>query len=125
MGYFEYLGKAANSTKTAPGILFKPGESGNPNGRPKTPQEIIDAFRAKSMDAVNTLFKIMEDEGAKSSDRVKAADIVLNRAYGTAPQSVTLNGVVSTTHTLNVSELTPEQQQGIIALATATKTSND
>lgn len=36
---------ANNSTKTAPGRPFKPGESGNPNGRPKGARSFSTLFQ--------------------------------------------------------------------------------
>ena len=71
---------------------FKPGQSGNPNGRPVTPAHVKEAFRAHTMEAKDTLLEIMRDKEAKSGDRVRAADIILNRAWGTPEQSVAVSG---------------------------------
>jgi len=65
----------------------QPGEVRNPAGRPKTPDEVRDAFRAASAQAVTVLVDIMLN-GKSEDTRVKAAGVVLDRAYGKATQAV-------------------------------------
>ena len=67
---------------------FKKGVSGNPNGRPKIPQEFKDIVKANTVKAINTLVNIMDDASAKEADRIKAAEIVIDRAYGKAAQPI-------------------------------------
>lgn len=66
---------------------WKKGVSGNPSGRPKTPEEVRDAFRAASAQAVRVLVDIMAN-GKSEQTRVKAAEVVLDRAYGKAVAQV-------------------------------------
>jgi len=80
-----------NKDKTRPG-RWKKGESGNPNGRPKLPEEIRDAARAASPKAIQVLVDIMSSDEANQGERIKAAIAILNRAYGTPPQSVEVTG---------------------------------
>lgn len=70
------------------GGMFKPGQSGNPSGRPKSDHRIMDLARAHTESAINTLIEIMKDPYARESARVKAAEVILNRGWGCAPQSV-------------------------------------
>ncbi len=72
---------AAISKKTV-GRPFQPGQSGNPNGRPKMPKDLKEAFKAASPKALEILKKILADPAAKDSDRLRAAEIILDRAYG-------------------------------------------
>lgn len=67
--------------------LFKPGQSGNPNGRPKMPEELREAFRASAPKALATLLYILEN-GVKDNDRVRAAEILLDRGYGKPVQAI-------------------------------------
>ena len=63
------------------------GKSGNPSGRPKMPEELREAFRASAPKALATLMDVLET-GDKASDRLRAAEILLNRGYGMPVQSV-------------------------------------
>ena len=81
----------ANKNNTRPG-RWKKGESGNPSGRPKLPEEIRDAARAASPKAIQILVDIMSSEDANQGERIKAAIAILNRAYGTPAQSVEITG---------------------------------
>ena len=73
-------------------MAFKPGESGNPSGRPKMPPELIQAFRDRTQDALNTLVEIMNDKEGRGSERVKAAEVIIDRAWGKAIQQAELTG---------------------------------
>ena len=73
---------AENSTKTAPGTPFQAGQSGNPGGRPKIPEEVREATRAACPEAVQLLVKIMRDEKQKTAYRLDAAKTLLDRGYG-------------------------------------------
>ena len=78
---------AANSKKTAhvPGRPFKPGQSGNPRGRPKQTKEQRDALamiRDLAPEAAEKLCEILHDPEAKATDQLRAIEIILDRAFG-------------------------------------------
>lgn len=68
---------------------FTKGNSGG--GRPKVPEEIREAFQAACPEALDVLVAIMRDGHAKDNDRIRAAEVILERGYGKAPQSIDLD----------------------------------
>ena len=62
---------------------FKPGNPGGP-GRPKMPEELREAFRALAPEAIETLHQVMKT-GERDGDRVRAAEVILERGWGKAP----------------------------------------
>ncbi len=62
------------------GRRFKPGESGNPGGRPSLP----DAFKAKGPGALLKLVAFMKHKDPKIA--LKATELVLARIYGNTTQ---------------------------------------
>ncbi len=89
---------------------FQKGESGNPGGRAKVKladgRTLTDLAREHTVEAVQTLADIMRDEGAPAASRVAAADKILNRGWGQAPQTVTLADV---REPLDLSGMTDDQ----------------
>lgn len=73
---------------------FEKGKSGNPGGRAKVKladgRTLTDLAREHTVEAVNTLADIMRDETAPAAARVAAADKILNRGWGQAPQTIAL-----------------------------------
>lgn len=80
----EKQGNKAKANRTS----FKPGETGNPGGRPKMVKEVRELAQAYTEEAINTLADIMQDPSEPAAARVHAADIILNRGHGRAPQLV-------------------------------------
>lgn len=71
-----------NRTKSG---QFKPGKSGNPGGRRRRTEleaQALECIRGLSPLAPLVLEEILEDKKAKPADRLKAVEIVLERAYG-------------------------------------------
>lgn len=89
---------AKNGTKSADPPRDSKGRftGGNPGGgRPKMPEELKEAFRKIAPDALNVLKKILLDENAKHGDRIKCAEIILDRGYGKPVQAVDLETTTS------------------------------
>jgi hypothetical protein len=74
------------------GRPFEKGKSGNPGGRPREIQEIVDLARTNSVDAVNTLARIMRDPDAPHQAQIAAANSMLDRAFGKPKETVDLTG---------------------------------
>jgi hypothetical protein len=79
---------------------FKPGVSGNPDGRPRRPETIAarqifvtvrTAARALTQEAVDTLAAVMRDGRAPPTARISAAVALLDRGHGRPSQAVELN----------------------------------
>ena len=65
---------------------FKPGQSGNPGGRPRMPDELKEAMRGLAETAVKVLKEAMEGDDPRA--RIMAANAVLDRGYGKPAQTV-------------------------------------
>src|SRR5215216_3761380 len=61
---------------------LKPGQSGNPGGRPKQIKEIEELARQRSAEALDSLTPIAVDSEQPGSARVAAAIAILDRGYG-------------------------------------------
>jgi len=65
---------------------FKPGQSGNPGGRKKIPDDLKQAFRELSWGAIDVLTEVLYDTEQPGSVRVQAAEVILNRGWGKPTQ---------------------------------------
>jgi hypothetical protein len=84
MSVEELLLPAENSERTAKprGRPFRPGQSGNPGGRPKVLAEVRDLARASTLEALETIRHLMADEKIPPAIRLSAAEALLDRAWG-------------------------------------------
>ncbi len=71
---------------------WKPGESGNPKGRPPENFAVKKIARENSKAAIRVLIRIMKDESQKAVSRIAAANAVLDRGYGKVAQEVRVQG---------------------------------
>ncbi len=76
------------ATKETRDYLWKKGQSGNPNGRPKASYLISDLAKQHTAEALATLVEICNDKGASPNARVSAAGALLDRAWGKPIQSL-------------------------------------
>lgn len=90
----EDLGNKVD-TRRKPGKphRFQKGVSGNPNGRPKGSDELKDLARTFTPEAIAKLAEWMRSDNPKAS--VGACGILLDRAWGKAPQSFDVDAKVS------------------------------
>ncbi len=66
--------------------MFKPGQSGNPSGRPKSDKTIRDLAKVYTKDALKTLSEIVKNPKASDTARVQACNAILDRGWGKAHQ---------------------------------------
>ncbi len=69
---------------------FKPGQSGNPGGRPREVPEIKALAREHGPEAIARLAELLKSKDGKVA--VAAARELLDRGYGRAPQEVHIDG---------------------------------
>ena len=78
--------------KYLPGIrpptAWKPGQSGNPLGRPAVEREVTQAARALTLRGLERAAQILEDPKGNQIAQARILEVILERAYGKAPQRV-------------------------------------
>ena len=67
---------------------FKPGQSGNPSGKPKSLQGVIELARTYTPDAINRLATIVSDDEAPPAAQVAASIALLERGWGKPVQPI-------------------------------------
>lgn len=69
--------------------LFKPGQSGNPSGRPKNPIDVIALAKAHTPLAINQLVRIASSPVSPPAAVVAASVAILDRGWGRPAQAIT------------------------------------
>ena len=67
---------------------FKPGQSGNPGGRPKAVSKVRELIDAEGEDLVINLIAIARDPKESAKERISATKELLDRWLGKAPQQL-------------------------------------
>jgi hypothetical protein len=99
----------------ASGKGFIEGKSGNAGGRPKLPEELKIRLRNLTPLAIDAMENIMMNEDNKPSDRLKAAELIYDRAYGKPIQQV--DASLTSHKVINTSSLTDIQKETLVMLA--------
>lgn len=84
--------------RPAPRTAFKPGQSGNPSGRPKIPGDVVELARTHTREAISTLAAIMSNAEAPPASKIAAAAVLLDRGWGKPSQTVDLNHRIEPRH---------------------------
>lgn len=91
-----------------------------------TPHHIVNLSRSFSMNAIKTLADIMEDDSQPVVARIRCAEVLLERAYGKAPQAMviasTSDSSKSGIHALPILERIAQLRQAKDAPASVTTT---
>lgn len=83
---------------------FQKGQSGNPGGRPKMDPKFVAACTKAAPKALEYLIKVLENPLSQDSDRIKAATVIIDRAYGKPAQSVDLNSDILESITIKLNK---------------------
>jgi hypothetical protein len=76
-----------NRTETG---KFVKGISGNPGGRPKTPEPFKELVQSKSIPALESIIAIMENPESKPNDVFACAKLILEYANGKPTDNMNL-----------------------------------
>ncbi|MCH7805308.1 MAG: hypothetical protein IH937_14660 [Acidobacteria bacterium] len=79
--------QARPGKRKAPRTAWKPGQSGNPGGRPKELAQVKALARQHTQEALETLAKLMKS-GSPDRTKVAAAEAILDRAWGRPTQAI-------------------------------------
>lgn len=78
------------TTRRTPRTAWPKGQSGNPGGRPKVAQEIRELARQHGPAAIDRLVTLMHS--SNEGVAVRAAEALLDRGFGRAPQGLEMTG---------------------------------
>lgn len=70
---------------------FVKGHTGKGPGRKSLPKEFKQACEKNSLDALRVVIEIMKDPNQPASVRLKACEMIMDRAFGKAPQAIQID----------------------------------
>jgi Family of unknown function (DUF5681) len=73
---------------------FRPGQSGNPGGRPKAERNVRELAQQHTVEAVEALVDVVRT--GKPAERVQAATALLDRGWGRPSASIEMTSTVKT-----------------------------
>jgi hypothetical protein len=89
---------------------FAPGQSGNPGGRPRIPDDVKALARSYTREAITTAAEIMRNPAETGTARMSAVNTILDRGWGKAPQHISVD---------NMGDLTDAELRTELAAAVA------
>lgn len=95
-----------------PGKRFAAGQSGNPGGRPRLPDDVKALARSYTRQAIETAAEIMLNQEETGTARMSAVNTLLNRGWGMPAQHVTTENLGA----LSDADLRAELAAGIAEL---------
>ena len=121
---------SANTDQNSGLRPWRPGESGNPSGRPKgtrelahlvlaateNGEELVKALLAVIRGEVPDLPGVQKGQVVRVSDRLKAVEILMDRAFGKAPQYLELGGAGATKWDSVLESWTDEDMMAVVKL---------
>jgi len=87
------MGSGSNDESTSKSrhlIPWKPGQSGNPAGRAKTPPEVKEALQAMTPRAIEVLGELLESDDDRV--RIMAANSIMDRSLGKPVAALEVSG---------------------------------
>lgn len=93
--------------------MFQKGQSGNPGGRRKMPEEEREKWRALATKARDKLQELIDSGEANPQLIAKIAELAANRAYGMPRQDIDLDANLG--GALAVDTMSQEEREKLIA----------
>ena len=103
---------------------FQPGQSGNPNGRPKKLPALDEILanvlgqtkevNGEQITAAEAIIRKLFQQAASGS--IQAAKILLERGYGLSKQTIDIKGDLQTGPKMDLTKLTEEEKRNLLEL---------
>lgn len=79
--------------------MWKPGQTGNPGGRPRAHREAVDKIRAATDEVLEVMFALLRKKRLSAGDKIRllVCEALYDRGYGRPPQSMLLQGGIEHT----------------------------
>ena len=82
------MAESSNKAARGPGRPFQKGQSGNPGGKKKVPEDVRDMLRGATPEAIDLMIRTMRDENTKTELRIQIAQSIADRVLGKATQPI-------------------------------------